>query len=222
MLITESEARGAAANYYTWGADSVSFWNVGIHFGNEVTAIPQQQQRIARWTQAVRSKESVFAGPRTYRYLPMGKGISRRQPPARNYPWYDEGRSPLGHVNSPIVKFDEARTGKRLVFPFRMADGRNGEKLSGRLTFWVYCLDRADDMKVDINGQHVDRAKIKRFPVGKRRGGLPGQRFEISLTDCPPFHGANELGLTLKSTVNPEQPPYMEELEIIVNDASSE
>lgn len=222
MLITESEARGAAANYYTWGADSVSFWNVGIHFGNEVTATPQQQQRIARWTQAVRSKESVFAGPRTYRYLPMGKGISRRQPPARNYPWYDEGRSPLGHVNSPIVKFDEARTGKRLVFPFRMADGRNGEKLSGRLTFWVYCLDRADDMKVDINGQHVDRAKIKRFPVGKRRGGLPGQRFEISLTDCPPFHGANELGLTLKSTVNPEQPPYMEELEIIVNDASSE
>ena len=52
-----------------------------------------------------------------------------RKPPARNYPWYDEGRSPLGHVNSPVLIFDADHAGERLVFPFRMADGRNGEKL---------------------------------------------------------------------------------------------
>ena len=218
MLLTESEARGAAANYYTWGADSISLWNVGIHFGGAVTAAPQQQARIARWTQAVKSKESVFAGPRTYRYLPMGKGISSRKPPVRNYPWYDEGRSPLGHVNSPVLTFDKNHSGKRLAFPFRMADGRDGEKLSGRFAFWVYHLAETDEMAVDINGQLVDRAEINRFPTGKRRGGLPGQRFEISLADCPPFRGDNELGLTLKSATHRKPPPYMEELEIVVGE----
>jgi hypothetical protein len=218
MLLTESEARGAAANYYTWGADSISFWNVGIHFGREVTAAPEQQARIARWTEAVKSKKSVFAGPRTYRYLPMGRGISSRRPPVRNYPWYDEGRSPLGHVNSPILTFDKDHAGKRLAFPFRMADGRHGERLSGRLTFWVYHLADTDEMAVDINGCLVDRTKINRSPAGSRRGGLPGQRFEISLPDCPAFRGDNELGLTLKSIASQKQPPYMEELEIVVGD----
>ncbi|REJ95222.1 MAG: hypothetical protein DWQ34_06755 [Planctomycetota bacterium] len=219
MLITESEARGAAANYYTWGADSISFWNVGIHFGGEVTAAPEQQERIARWTQAVRSNESAFAGPRTYRYLPMGKGMSSRQPPLRNYPWYDEGRSPLGHVNSPVLRFDEDSAKVRQVFPFRMADGRNGEQLTGLLTFWVYHLDEADELTVDINGQQVERAAIKRFPAGQRRGGLPGQRFEILLADCPPFQGDNVLGLVLDSTVEHDSAAYMEELEIVVHSA---
>lgn len=216
MLITESEARGAAANYYTWGADSISFWNVGIHFGGESTAAPEQQARMTRWTQAVKSKESVFAGPRTYRYLPMGKGISSRQPPVRNYPWYDEGRSPLGHVNSPVLTFGKEQLGKRLVFPFRMADGRRGENLSGRLTFWVYHLAEKDDLAVDINRKRVSGDTITRFPTGQRRGGLPGVRFEISLVDCPSFRGDNELGLTLKSAKG-NSPPYVEELEIVVD-----
>ncbi len=216
MLITEPEARGAAANYYAWGADSVSFWNVGIHFGGEVTAAPEQQDRMKRWTHAVRSQSSVLAGPRNYRFLPMGKGISSRKPPVRNYPWYDEGHSPLGHVNNPVLTFDRDSIGERMVFPFRMADGRNGEDLSGRLTFWVFRLNANDELVVDINGKRVDRAKINRFPAGKRRGGLPGQRIEISLTDCPPFRGDNELGLVLKSAPRDRQSPYMEELEIVV------
>jgi hypothetical protein len=219
MLITSSEARGAAANYYSWGADSISFWNVGIHFGGEATAAPEQQARIKRWTQAVRSNESVFAGPRTYRYLPMGKGMSTRKPPARNYPWYDEGRSPLGHLNSPVLTFDRDQLGKRLVFPFRMADGRKGEKLKGRMTFWVYHLSEADEMLVDINGQRVDASRIQVAPAGERRGKLPGLRFEISLADCLPFRGDNELGLTLKAPGPYERPPYMEELEITVLDS---
>lgn len=216
MLITESEARGAAANYYAWGADSISFWNVGIHFGGEVTATPEQRERMQRWTHAVRSKESVFAGPRTYRYLPMGKGILSRKPPLRNYPWYDEGRSPLGHVTSPVLTFDEDSVGTRIVFPFRMADGRDGEKLSGRLTLWCYRLQADDELVIDINGKVVDSRYIQRIAAGKRRGGVPGQRIEISLADCPQFRGDNELGLTLQTP--PEgQSPWMEELEIVVN-----
>lgn len=216
MLITESEARGAAANYYTWGADSISFWNVGIHFGGEVTATPKQRDRMKRWTHAVRSKENVFAGPRTYRYLPMGKGISSRKPPVRNYPWYDEGRSPLGHVMSPTITFAKTSVGKRHAFPFRMADGRNGESLSGRLTFWVYRLDADDELLVDINGRRVDASQIHRVASGLRRGGVPGQRFEIPLDDCPPFRGDNELGLTFPQPAKDDRIPWMEELEIVV------
>lgn len=217
MLITESEARGVAANYYTWGADSISFWNVGIHFGGEVTATSEQRDRMKRWTNAVRSKESVNEGPRTYRYLPMGKGISSRKPPVRNYPWYGEGRSPLGHITSPVLTFDDKSIGKRKVFPFRMADGRHGEKLTGRMTFWVYRLEANDELLVDLNGKTIDAHKMNRVSSGQRRGGVPGQRIEIKLEDCPPFRGDNELGLTLKTTADKQQTPWMEELEIVVD-----
>jgi len=63
----------------------------------------------------------------------------------------------------------------------------------------------------------VAAENIRRFPTGKRRGGLPGQRLEISLADCPPFRGQNQLGLTLTELAGQhQQPPYMEELEITV------
>ena len=216
MLLTEAEARGAAANYYTWGADSISFWNVGIHFGRAKTAAPEQRERIARWTQAVQDPKDVYAGPRIYRYLPMGKGMSSRKPPIRNYPWYDEGRSPLGQPNSPVVEFATDAIGKRLAFPFRMADGRNGERLTGRLRFWVYHLSADGQFHVDINGKPINPEKIKKFPAGEFRGGLPGMRFEVDLADCPPFVGDNQLGLTLKTAAERKQIPYMEELEIVV------
>jgi hypothetical protein len=216
MLITAPEARAAAANYYAQGADGISFWNVGIHFGREKTAAPEQRERIRRWTQAVLDPEKVDDGPRLYRYLPMGKGISSRKPPARNYPWYDEGHSPLGHPNSPILEFSEGTAGKRLSFPFTMADGRDGGKLSGRLRFWVYWLDEQDQLSIDINGRPVAAAKVKRSPAGEFRGGLPGQRFEIPLSDCPHFCGHNELGLTLEASPQRAVAPYMEELEILV------
>lgn len=222
MLLTESEARGAAANYYAWGADSISFWNVGIHFGGKVTAKPEQRDRMRRWTNAVRSQKSVLAGPRTYRYLPMSKGISSRKPPIRNYPWYDEGRTPLGHVSSPVLTFNEDSVGQRQVFPFRMADGRKGEPLSGRLTFWVYRLESQADFQVDINGQRIDASHVVRTASGKRRGGVPGQRFEIALADCPPFRGDNALGLTLKTLPGSRPVPWMEELEIVVSKSTKQ
>ena len=222
MLLTESEARGAAANYYTWGADSISFWNVGIHFGGKATAKPAQRDRMQRWTNAVRSPTQVFAGSRTYRYLPMSKGISSRKPPNRNYPWYDEGRTPLGHLSSPVLTFDDDSVGQRQVFPFRMADGRKGESLTGKLTFWVYELQSRDEFEVDINGQRIAATHIDRTMSGKRRGGVPGQRFEISLSDCPPFRGNNALGLTLKTAPGQRATPWMEELEVVVKKSTKQ
>ena len=217
MLLTAAEARAAAANYYAAGASSISFWNVGIHFGGESTAAPLQRQRIARWTQAVITPERVRQGPRTYRYLPMGKGISSRKPPSRNYPWYDEGFSPLGHRNGPIVTFPAKLANQRQVFPFFMADGRSGEQLHGKMTLWIYHLSQKDKILIDVNGQALDTQAIQRFPTGTRRGGLPGQRLEISLADCPAFRGQNQLGMRLVHHAGPpERTPYMEELEITV------
>ena len=62
MLLNTAEARGAAANFYSYGADSISFWNVGIHFGREVTATPEQRKRIEDWTNAVGSRDRLLSG----------------------------------------------------------------------------------------------------------------------------------------------------------------
>ena len=216
MLLNTAEARGAAANFYSYGADSISFWNVGIHFGREVTATPEQRKRIEDWTNAVGSRDRVWAGPRTYRFLPMGKGISSRKPPVRNYPWYDEGSSPLGQKNNPSLLFTDKRIGKRLVYPFRVADGRKGELLEGRLRFWVYHVTDTDKLAIDINGTRVSEKHIRRLPAGKLRAELPGTRFEIDLANCPPFRGDKLLGLVLKTRATRAHVPLMEELEIHV------
>lgn len=216
MLLNTAEARGAAANFYTYGADSISFWNVGIHFGREVTASPEQRKRIENWTHAVGSRKQVWAGPRTYRFLPMGKGISSRKPPVRNYPWYDEGSSPLGQKNNPSLLFTDTRIGKRLVYPFRVADGRKGELLEGRLRFWIYHVTDNDKVLVDVNGTTVPRQHIRRLKAGTLRAKLPGTRFEIDLKHCPPLRGDNRLGLVLATREKRAHVPLMEELEVHV------
>ena len=216
MLLTPSEARGAAANFYTWGADSISFWNVGVHFGKLATGTTEQIERMRNWTHAVSSKRQVFNGTRTYRYLPMGKGMSTRAPPFRNYPWYDEGHSPLGHKNGPVIQFSAKSKNERQAFPFLMADGRKGEELDGLMTFWVYNLESPDQIKIDVNRTRIDPEHISSTKSGLRRGGIDGYRFEISLSQCPAFSGNNELGLTLMSPNETDAVPYMEELEVVV------
>ena len=216
MLINESEARGTAANYFAWGADTISFWNVGIHFGREKTAAPEQRNRIRRWTHAVLDRESVYQGPRTYRFLPMGKGMNTRRPPLRNYPWYDEGYSPLGQRNIQPVQFLPEESGKRKQYPFRMADGRNGEKLTGKMQFWIYHLSENQPVSLDLNGIRFDPAVVNRFPIGAKRSGLSGQRFEIDLSFCPPFRGNNQLGIAIRGLDVQRPSPYLEELEVMV------
>jgi hypothetical protein len=216
MLLTEAEARAAAANYYAQGADGISFWNVGIYFGRLNIAAPEQRERIRRWTSAVVDPERVYDAPRLYRFLPLGKGVSQYAPPRKSLPWYEEGKTFLGRPASPVLRFDQDRVGKRLAFPFRMADGREGTQLKGRIRFWVYHLSEDDRLTVDINSEPVDPARITRIPCGELRGGLPGQRFEIDLSDCPPFREKNELGMTLAAEKLGPTVPYMEELEVLV------
>lgn len=215
MLITEPEARAAAANYYTWGAEGISLWNVGLYFGNEKYAKPEQRQRIRRWTNTVVDPRRVWQGKRWYHYLPMGKGMGRRKPPVRNYPFAKEGHSPLGRPNSPVLVFASQVVGKRLAFPFRMADGRRGKPVQGTMRFPVYHLKRGDDLAIDINGKPVSPALVTIDDVDPRTK-LTGLTFEIDLSHCPPLRGDNELGLTLKTPHQRKPAPYMEELSVIV------
>ncbi len=215
MLITPPEARAAAANYDAWGADGISLWNVGLYFGNEKYAKPEQRQRIRLWTNAVVEPDRVWQGLRWYHYLPMGKGMGQRKPPVRNYPFAQEGHSPLGRQNSPVLVFSSEDVGKRLVFPFRMADGRRSGPLEGMMRFPVYHLQRGDELVIDINGKAVSPALVTLDDVDPRTK-LTGLVFEIDLGHCPPFRGDNELGLTWKTQHTRKPAPYMEELSVIV------
>ena len=145
----------------------------------------------------------------------MGKGMSTRKPPARNYPWYDEGYSPLGRRNSPVLEFTPETVGKRQVFPFRMADGRQGKALRGRLEFPVYHLADARLLRIDVNGDTIPPAAWSTSAVDPRTK-LTGIRFSLSLARCPALRGDNELGLTLLSATESDDVPYMEELDILV------
>jgi D-amino peptidase len=210
MSLSPAEARAAAANYYAWGADGIAFWNVGVYFGGRGT--PEQMSDIRAWTNVVTDPARVAAGPRSYHILPLGKGFSKYQTHRLSFPWAAENHSVLGHPNSPVLNF----TGRsRMVMPFRMADGCAGERLKGRLRFWIYHATSDDELTIDINGELIASEHIERIDVGEWRSGLPGQRFEVDLADCPPLRGNNQLGVRLEQTVNRDRIPYMEEL--IVN-----
>ena len=47
----------------------------------------------------------------------------------RNYKHVEAWRSPLGSFKGPTLYFNEGEKGERLAFPFRMADGRDGEQV---------------------------------------------------------------------------------------------
>jgi len=217
MLLTVPEARACAANYYAWGADGISLWNISCNMGTKGKFTgPAQQKRMRGWISEVISPKRVLRGPRRYHYLPLYKGVSTRKPPARNYAWYGEGQSPLGIAKTQIVTFPVDAVGQRRVYRFRMADGRNAEKLTGSLRFDIFHVTPSDCVTVDINGEVIDPAKIRRIELDADKVGLPGASFEIALQDCPPFRGDNELGIALETGAKRPATPYMEALDILV------
>ncbi|GIS60220.1 MAG: hypothetical protein CM1200mP2_24450 [Planctomycetaceae bacterium] len=134
-------------------------------------------------------RETVFAGPRTYRFLPMGKGISRRKPPFRNYPWYDEGSRRWAIRTAPPCS--SPMIGSASGWPFSLPGGRRPARRTvvRAIPVLVLHVTGNDRVDVDINGVAVDKKHIRRIPAGKLRGGLKGTRFEIDLAHCPPFRG---------------------------------
>jgi len=217
MLLTPAEARACAANYEIAGADGISFWNISCNMGTKGKfCSPTNQKLTHAWMRAVIDRPGIWKAPRRYHYLPIYKWTRDVSPPARNYAFYDQGQSPLGTRKTQILRFPPTATGKRQTYRFRMADGRNGETLSGTLRFRIFHLRPEDRLAIDVNGAIVDRAKTQRSDLDPNTIGLPGAAFEVAFEDCPPLRGRNELGLTLESTARGGEVPYMEELDILV------
>jgi hypothetical protein len=214
LVVTSSfdQFRATAANWYAWGANGGSCFNMYLwpakdqHFYAEAIAI-------------LSSPKQCFAGPRHYVYLPAWKDVTN----------FD----PTGRHNALTLKFGADSVGKRQVFTFRMADGRNGEKLGGRLRFRIYDAVPGDKFGVDLNSRPVPAEKftIEHQPQGEdmaepdgpigRLGATftwpPGLRFDLSLADCPPLKGDNKLGITLlRRDPATKEAPVMEAMEVWV------
>tara|TARA_A100001037_G_scaffold158787_1_gene143201 strand:+ start:4161 stop:5762 length:1602 start_codon:yes stop_codon:yes gene_type:complete len=221
MVLTPEEARGAAANIYGFGADGIGLWNIccnlGAHHKADATGPDRSkfQRDMIDWIAAVDAPEKVWAAPRHYHFLPVYK---KERLLARNYPVNGHNVSPTG-APCQIVEFDAKSRGFRQVYRFPMADGRNGENLRGHLRLRILAATPDDRFAFDINGVALDRISAS----FEEDDELPAIRYEADLGCCPPFAGANELGMTLLElgARRDGSAPYMEELEIIVEEAST-
>jgi len=213
MLLSNEEARGAAANFFAWGADGVAFWNISCNIGNQGKwHSPEQRARTLGWMNEVIRPERVTTRPRTYHYLPLYKGIHI---PERNYAYRENLCSPLGERKGQILEFPAAEVGQRKTFEFRLADGRDGSKVAGRLRFRVLHCDADSRVRVDVNGAVLDQGKVKRA-LDPDNQDISAWWFAIDLADCPPLRGDNELGLTWLEAPGAAV-PCVEELEITVS-----
>lgn len=217
MLNTPEEARAAAYNYYTSGAQGIGFWNIPNNFnpiGYGRANDHNQYERMRSWIQEVIDLDRVKAGTRRYHYLPIYKDDWTNQ--RANYKYRESGRSTHGEFKGKTLYFNEGMHGTRQTYPFRMADGRNGSALRGTLRFrMIHCVgdDRFD---TDINGTAVAPDKIRRS-VNTSDPDMNWTWLEINLGDCPQFRFDNELGITWQSEADHGlKVPYMEELDIFV------
>jgi hypothetical protein len=210
MMRSLDQYRATAANWFAWGAAGGSSFNMYLW--------PQEQQEF--YTQAIgilSAAQKALAGRRYYLYLPTWK----------------DGGNPTGVPNRQRLTFGPDTLGKRQVFTFRMADGKNGSRLQGTLRFRIYGATAADEFTVDLNGTAIAREKLSITPQPQGEAfekpeeplRLPGGSFvwpanlcfAVALADCPPFRGDNELGITLvKRDPAAGKAPAMEALEVRV------
>jgi len=218
MVLTTDEARGAAANIYGAGADGIGLWNICCNMGDrhktDATGPDRQkfQQDMMSWIDAVSSPEAVWAGRRTYHFVPLYK---REVLPVRNYPVNALLEGPTGWPVQ-IVRFPRASSGFRQAFRFRMADGKDGEQLAGVLRWRLLASALTDGFVFDVNGTYLMPSAVRQH--AEEDAELPAVWYEVDLQDCPEFAGHNELGVTLTALADDRVAgdPYLEELEVIV------
>ena len=224
MMRSLSQARAIARNFFAWGADGGSSFNMYLWQ-------PEQERFFTEVIAILSDPRKAVAGPRHYIYLPL---------------WKDHGGGvgPTGRFNCQSLTFAPETAGKRQAYAFRMADGNRGEKLRGVLRFRIYNAGPGDEFAVDLNGvaipashlliEHQPNGEVFAEPEGPEalpRGEEPpafknsvpftwpsNLRFEAALQDCPRFRGDNELGITLmKRNASGGKAPVMEALEVLVS-----
>lgn len=213
--------RAIAYNSYAWGGYGGSSFNQYL-WTDETTPF------YTKLIEIMSNARLATAGPRHYMFLPV---------------WKRPGNSsPTGRQNAQSLVFGLDTVGKRQAFVFRMADGKNGEKLRGRMSFRFYDATMNDEFSIDLNGKPIPATVIKKeyqpsgepFDEGSGEGFLPvpktppfdhstpfiwpaNVRYHIDLSKCPPFKGDNELGITMtRKDPSSEKTPVMEALEVRV------
>ena len=216
MLNTQEEARAAAHNFFTWGTEGIGLWNIpnNCNYGYGLWGSdPRQVQRMLDWIREAIDPVYARSGTRRYHYVPLYK-YSLTEP--RNYKYIEAWRSPHGEFKAPTIYFNRGTIGRRQVYPFRMADGRNGEKLRGTLRFRIVHAHPEDNFEVDINGLSVSTSDLSRT-FERDETNLPWTWVTLDLADCPPLRGDNELGIIWEGGFDHElNAPYMEEVDVTV------
>ena len=222
MVLTVDEARGAAANIYGAGADGVGLCNICCNLGGrhktDATGPDRGkfQQDMMNWIDAVSRPEAVWSGRRHYHFVPLYK---REVMPVRNYPVNALMAGPTGWPVQ-ILRFPKTSLGFRQAFWFRMADGKDGESLTGVLRWRLLASTPADAFVFDLNGTYLMPSSVRSSVESDDE--LPAVWYEIDLQDCPEFTGDNELGVALMALPDRQTDartggdPYLEELEVIV------
>jgi hypothetical protein len=167
---TLDKFRAAAHNFYSWGADGGCAFNIYL-WGAE--RLPFYKDAFA----ILSSPKLAVAGPRHYIYLPTWKDNGGGGPTGR---W---GTPPTGRYNSQILKFAADTAARRQAFTFRMADGRDGEKLKGTLRFRLYDATLEDSFAFDLNR------------VAIPDDGSAGGAGPVGASGARPRHCSSERGL---------------------------
>lgn len=210
-LNTKAEARGAALNAYSQGAEGVSFWNITCSMGDNTD--DEHKQRMLGWVEQVIDPEQIRVADKRYHFFPLWK---RDQIPPSNHRCLDDGKSVFGGAQTQVLTFHDDELKQRKVYRFRMADGKDSQTLSGTLRFRLFHCGPEDKIAIDINSVPIDDEQVHRVHDASDPD-LSWTWFEMRLEDCPDFRGKNELGITWVHRASGDGPvPHMEELDIHV------
>jgi hypothetical protein len=190
VFFSEEQVRGLVRNYHAWSADGIYAFN----FCCETIDNPDWVRRTHDIVNETATERS--AKPATYFFLPT---------------WRRDHSHSGGEQSDRTIRI-QRESSARSIIAFRMADGRDGQPLEGRLRFRVYNLHDDESLDVDINKQPIpedaviERRKTNIHVAADRR--YPGMHipphiaYEINLSKCPPFRGDNEIGFAF-SHANP-------------------
>ena len=218
LLNTPETARAISANLHAWGAGGIGLWNIPNNlniFGHGGWGQhPEQRERMIAWIRAATDLDAIRREPRRYHYLPLYK--RHHAGVIRNYLHRENGRSPHGAWKGPTLYFHEGLRGCRQVFPFRLADGRDGQPVKGSLRLRIIHADEQDTFELDINGRALDAERLERT-VHRDDPDMTWTWVTLDLAHCPPLRGDNDLGITWTSDHDHGlNVPYMEELVVQV------
>ena len=218
LLHSPETARAASSNIHAWGATGLGLWNIPNNlnvFGHGGWGqYPEQRDRMIAWIRAAADLDGLGSGPRRYHYLPIYKrnyaGVDR------NYAYRETGRSPHGAWKGPTLYFHEGLRGRRQAFPFRVADGRDGQALAGSLRLRIIHADERDAFELDVDGRPLAPGDLERT-VCRDDPEMTWTWVTLDLKCCPPLRGDNELGITWTGDRDHGlNVPYMEELVVVV------